>query len=408
MKKLVVMMVSLLCLSACQSEDITPGKKERVDIPLTKSEVEMVSGGNDFAFNLFRKIDDSQTQPVNTFISPISVSYAFSMLNNGANGVTRKEIQQVLGNEGFTPEEVNAFCKKMMVASRDLDPQVTVETANSVWLRNNLPVLSPFTDACKQSFNAEVKNVDFAQSQTLDQINRWASDKTHGKIPFILNKLNPDAVFYLMNALYFKGDWKEPFDKKLTKNESFTNADGNVSSVPMMNNTLTTLYFENDTYSMVYLPYGNSAFNMMVLLPHKEVTVSSVLSGLNDHSWQEMLKRPQGYQVRLKLPRFQASYEIELNEILDDLGMHSAFDASVADFSLLSSSSSFLSLALQKAVVQVNEEGTEAAAVTVVGGDLMSPGPRPTKDFYVDRPFIYIIQEISTGAIFFMGAIQRL
>lgn len=408
MKKLVVMMASLLCLFACESEDVTPVKKKRVDIPLSVSETEMVNGGNDFAFNLFRKVNENHTQPTNTFISPISVSYAFSMLNNGANGITRKEIQKVLGNEGFTPEEVNTYCEKMMIASRDLDNEVIVETANSVWLRNGIRIIPSFTDACKKSYSSDINNVDFTQSRTLDQMNRWASDKTHGKVPSILDNLNPEAVFYLMNALYFKGSWEKPFDKKQTKNELFTNEGNSKVTVPMMNKTLPAAYFENDQFSMINLPYGNSAFNMLVLLPHEGVSVATVLAGLNQNSWKEMLQRPKGYQVRLKLPRFQVSYDIKLNEILDSLGMHSAFNSSNADFSSMCSNPIFLTLARQKAFVQINEEGTEAAAVTIVGGDFTSPGPAPSRDFFVDRPFIYIIREYSTGAIFFMGAVQSL
>lgn len=408
MKKIVLLTAICFAFSSC-GEDMEPKTKERVDIPLTPAEKELAINGNNFGYNLFREINRSQVKPANTCLSPISVNYVFSMLNNGADGISRKEIQQVLGYGSSTPEEINAFNQKMLVASRDLDPQVTIETANSIWIRKEYPVLSSFTEVNKKYYQAEIQNVSF-DSQTLNKINKWVSDRTHGKIPTILDEINERDVFYAMNALYFKGKWKEPFEKKQTKMETFTNADGSESEVPMMCKTLKTLYYTADQYGMIALPYGNSAFSMWILLPHQDVSLSSIISTLNEESWANTIRSRMPYQVNLHLPRFQVNAEIDLIEILKRMGMPSLFGKE-ADFSLINPANSlYLTLAKQKAALQVNEEGAEAAAVTIVGGDLTAVGPvqLPHLDFFVDRPFIYMIREISTGALFFMGEINQL
>lgn len=409
MKKIVLLMAICFAFSACGDDVVEPKTKKRVDIPLTPEEKEMAQTGNNFGYELFQEINTSREKVTNICFSPISVNYIFSMLNNGASGISRKEIQQVLGYGSYTPEEINAFNQKMLVASRDLDPQVTIETANSIWIKKEYPVLSSFTEVNKKYYQAEIQNVSF-DARTLAKINQWASDHTHGKIPTILDEISERGVLYAMNALYFKGKWDEPFEKGQTKTETFTNADGAKTEVPMMHNTLRTLYYNTDQYGMIAVPYGNSAFSMWILLPHQGVSLSSIISALNEKSWKDAIQSRMPYQVNLRLPRFQVSSDIDLVEILKHMGMSSLFGEE-ADFSLLNPSNSLcLTLAKQKVSLQVNEEGAEAAAVTIVGGDVTAVAPiqLPPLDFFVDRPFIYMIREISSDAIFFMGAINQL
>lgn len=410
MKRLMTMMAAtLLALTACGNDLDVPKKKTRVDIPLTKAEAAMALSGNDFAYNLFRQAHTADPGK-NIFISPISVSYAFSMLNNGAAGTTQKEIQQVLGLGSFSPEEINAYNQKMLVASRDLDPQVTLETANSIWVRQGLPVSPAFAEVNKSYYQAEVSTVDFSNPQTLGQINSWASKHTNGRIPVVLDRMDPNAVIYLLNALCFRGEWTDPFEKGATKEDIFTNADGSTSTVPMMNRSFTTLCFVSDTYKMITLPYGNGAFFMSVLLPDKGETTASIIADLSEAAQADLSKERTGYRVHLKLPRFSASYDIKLNDRLEALGMPSVFDPATADFSRLSSQPLFISEAFQKARIEVDEEGTKAEAVTVIEGTLTSPGPVqvPKLDFFVDRPFVYMIQEVSSGAVFFIGETNKL
>lgn len=405
MKKIVLLTAICFAFSAC-GDDMEPKTKERVDIPLTPAEKEMAISGNNFGYNLFREIDKLQKEPANVCFSPISVNYLFSMLNNGADGVSRQEIQQVLGYVLSTPDEINAYNQKMLVASRDLDPQVTVETANSLWIREEFPVLAPFIEVNKKYYQAEIQNVPF-NSQTLEKINRWASDHTHGKIPKILDGINEQGILYVMNALYFKGKWSQSFKKEQTKKETFTNADGSKSEVPMMRTTLNALYYTTNRYDMVGIPYGNSAFSMWIILPRPDVTLSSIISFLNE---SDAFQTSRACQVNVRLPRFKVESEIFLNEMLGRMGMPSLFDSEKADFSLIHPARTLhLNMVKQKASIMVDEEGGEAAAVTIAGM-VTDAGPShlPVVDFFVERPFIYMIREKSSGAIFFMGAINQL
>jgi len=412
MKKMTMMMLVVICLISCNNESDTPEpkRKQREDIPLTRAEEKIVANNNDFAFNLFRKITETNKQDHNLFISPLSVTVAFSMLNNGAASITKDEIQEALGYKDLTLDEINEFYKKILKAAVDIDPQINVSMANSIWIRNGFSVLTPFTDVNKNSYDAEVRNIDFSQPQALHEINQWVSAKTNGIIPQMLDRIEPEQVMFLINALYFKGEWSDPFKKNATHDEVFKNGDGSTTIVPMMNKSMQGVYAGTDEYSLTMLPYGNGAFQMIFILPDEGVELSSVVADLTDSSWQECLQQ-NGVPctVKLKLPRFKTNYNIELNDILKALGMQSAFDRQ-ADFSLISNDPIYITLAQQKAQIEVNEEGTEAVASTVVGGLVTSPGPPPggIAEFYMDRPFMYFIREISTNTVFFMGKIEQM
>lgn len=412
MKKLMTMMISLLALCACSNDldNPEPKKKARVDIPLTVAEKEMALSGNDFAFNLFREISRMGRKPGNVILSPVSISYAFSMLGNGAAGDTEKEIRKVLGFDGYTWAEVNEYSRKMLEATHELDPQVSLRIANSIWLREGLPVLAPFKDVNKAYYAAEVSMLDFSSPQALSLINGWASKRTDGRIPAVLDKISPEAVFYLLNAICFKGEWTEPFEKKTTREELFTNADGSTNLVPMMRRSFTSLCFKGANYEMLSLPYGNGAFEMCLLLPDKGTTTASVIATLSEGDWKTIGRDREGYRISLKLPRFSTANSITLNDCLKTLGMPSVF-SETANLSQLSSQPTYVSLAFQKARIEVDEEGTKAEAVTVIEGDLtadIGPSHLQLKDFFVNRPFVYLIREISSGAIFFMGEVNQM
>lgn len=419
MKKLMVVLAGLTALCACSNNlgpgpepdpDPDPVPNQRKNIPLTETEKLMVANNSDFAYRLFSRLNDSCPEPSNVLISPLSVNYALSMLNNGAAGETQKEIQKLLGFGEFSDNEINAFNRKMQYYSEKLDPRVSIATASSIWLREGVSVLPEFRAINEMGYNAETNSVDFADPWTLELINRWASVNTDGRIPTVLDKLNPDASVYLLNALSFKGMWSTPFEKSSTAEEIFTNADGTTSTVPMMNRNFNTVCMAGDTYNMLVLPYGNNAFSMYILLPVEGETPGSVMSGFTEKTWAKMYKNAAAYNVNLKLPRFGTTYHAELADILKALGMSTAFDPTKADFSRLSPEPVFVTDAFQKARIEVDEEGTKAEAVTVIEGSLTSPGPvhLPQLDFFVDRPFVFMIRESSTGAIFFMGEVNKL
>lgn len=411
MKKLVLALFALCAFASCDNGDDIPRKKDRKDIPLTKSEQALAETSNDFAFSLFRQVSGSQSQPGNIILSPISVNYMMSMLNNGAAGKTAEEINRTLGFGDSQPEEVNAFNQKMLVASADLDPQVTVHTANSIWVSNSFNILPAFRETNESYYKASVRNLDFSKPDALAEINGWTSKNTGGRIPKILDQIHPDACLYLLNAIAFRGEWTTPFEKSNTAKELFTDAAGREQEVQMMNASFESVVFEQEKYRMLSRSYGNGAFSMSILLPKEGVTNAEVIASLTTESWKQLAKNRNGYRVNLKLPRFSASFDMKLNEVLQSLGIVSAFSESEADFSKLSSADVFLTRVLQKARIEVDEEGTKAEAVTMGEIGLTSPGPRPEiqkMDFFVDRPFIYLIREYSTGAIYFIGEINRI
>ncbi|MDL2208118.1 serpin family protein [Parabacteroides sp. OttesenSCG-928-O15] len=388
----------------------TKETKERVDIELTKAEREMVNYNNEFAFEFFKKVHEVEKGEGNTFVSPLSLTLAFSMLNNGAAGETQKEIEETLGFAAYTTEEINDFYQKLMEASAEIDPLVTVETANSIWAHTGFPILQPFIDVNKKYYKAEIRNEDFALPATVDKINQWVSDKTHEKITDIIKELDPDARVALINALYFLGQWDLPFDKNNTQKEAFTNYDGTKTEVDMMNKVLEKAMYDNyGDYEALSLPYGNGAFYMQVVLPKKGKTISDILASVDKRDFVHPNGPVSVREVFLKLPKFKSEYEIDLNEIMYDLGIKKAFGD--ADFSLLSNSQLAIGLVKQKAIIEVDEAGSEAAAATTIVmvqtsefGDETPTGP---VKFHVDRPFLYMIREFSTGTIFFMGEVNE-
>jgi len=420
MKKWCFLLSALLMFCACDSENspVPPIKtdpespeprepKLRQDIPLTATELQLAASSNTFAYSLYSKMRlvDENT---NMIMSPLSVSLAFSMLNNGAAGISQEEIQKVLGFEGYQATEINSYFKKMIEAAAEIDPQVILESANSIWVNNNFPVLPQFISVNQEAFGAEIRNEDFHLPATLEQINNWASEKTHGKIPTILNELDPATQLILMNALYFLGDWRNPFEEDATKKESFTTAAGKKVKVDMMNAHIETHYAANNKFSTIRLPYGNGAFYMQLILPQEGVSLADVTTGL-ENSFEKETTDLTGVHanVELKLPKFKINSEFKLNEILEELGMVSPFDPTLADFSRISNLPLFVSFAKQKATIDVNEKGSEAAAVTVIGMDVTAAPSFENREFHANRPFIFLIREISTNAIFFMGEINK-
>lgn len=322
------------------------------------------------------------------------------MLNNGADGITREEIDAVLGSkEVGGADSINAFCRKMLTEAPTLDNTTAAEIANTVFVNSgmNYVLQQGFIEKANQFYDAEPQSLNFSEKErAIGIINGWASDHTHGMIPELLNTdlFNEFAVSYLLNALYFKGAWTNKFDKQNTKEESFNGGE----PVPMMQQYEEFEYMENDLYQAVNLPYGNGAYKMTVFFPREGKTIDDVLDQLNGKNWNF---RKWKYDVDLKLPRIQTSTDLPLVDIMKALGMPSAFDASLAKFPYFCNVPVFISNMFQKAIIELDEEGTEAAAVTVIEDETI--GIHPWYEFHATRPFFYIISEQSTGTIFFMG-----
>lgn len=330
------------------------------------------------------------------------------MIANGALGNTLSEMTDVLGFSGYSLEEMNNYNKKLVEALLDLDNTTQLGIANSIWIKKGFGVHDDFVSVNKKMYDAQVQELDFASPKAPDIINGWCAGKTNNCIPKVLNEIPETARLYLLNALYFKGIWKNQFKKSDTAEEAFTNADGSKSTVHMMNLCDERFnYAENEYFSMAELPYGNEAFSMVVLLPAEGKSLDECLPQLNDERWGEWNSSLSSSALNLKLPRFEMEYDKELIDDMMAMGMQEAFTPS-ADFSGMADEDLFISLLQQFTYVKVNEEGTEAAAVTVGGMDVAAPGPSTVIPFYVDRPFIFLIKEKSTGVILFMGKVTKL
>jgi serpin B len=406
--------VAVSCSVSSQSgDDVDPSVEpdERHEIMLTKAEETIVKGNNTFAFGLLRSVADAKESSEHVFVSPLSAALAFGMLSNGAAGDTFDEIRRTFGFADISNEDINNYYLKIITELKAVDRAVALESANSIWINQRFTALDAFVKVNEEKYDAEVRNEDFSNPATLDLINAWCAEKTHGKIDRILNELSDDAVMCLLNALYFKGMWSEPFEKALTTdNTPFYNQDGSRTPVSMMHRELKAMYTGGEDFEMLELPYGNGAFSMMLLLPGEGSTVTSIAENLDATVWEDRMARMRKCEVELSFPRMSLEYEIELNEALKAMGMPSMFDEMKADFSRINPNAKFVvSKVIQKTTLDINEEGTEAAAVTaIVMIEMSAPGPPEHVSMTFDRPFLLFIKENSTGVIMFAGLTKKL
>lgn len=419
MKKSITLLISLVLLIGCHTEnDPTPEPKpEPTPTPvippapiITLEEQELINVGNTFAFNFFKVVNtNKENQGINTLISPLSASLAFSMLNNGASGETLEQLQRALGIEGTSPEEINKLYKKIVKDISSANSDTKIEIANSIWIQNDFPVLEPFIQTNKESYDTEIKNVELQSTAALKEINQWVSDHTQGCIPEMFEKELSTDIMLLLNTVYFKAQWDEPFTKEATTQELFTNADGSQSGVAMMQKG-EHYYAENEFFAATKLAYYKNAFEMVFLLPHKDVSMTDALESLTTESWDKLINTysEQSYIVRLKLPRFHVEYECDLKPVLQQLGVQAAFDTGKAEFPGISDFPTYVEKTFQKTFINLNEDGTEVAGSTAIEMGPGASGPPKIVDFYMDRPFLYLIHERRTGTILFMGKIEQM
>ena len=384
--------------------------KERKDIALTRSQIQLVSSGNTLACNMLKIIASQHSE---SFIfSPISLEYALAMVNNGAAGETENQIRDVIGFGDRSVKEVNEFYKYLTENLLNVDNTVAMNIANAQVFNTAIGDESKYNKDYKNAltgyYNALFEGYDFAKDnkKALSAINSWASKQTEGMINPLLDELDPYSATLLMNAIYFKGSWADKFDSSFTRKEDFTKGDGAKTKVDMMNQTSNVSYYFDKNCSAISKTYGNGAFKMTFILPDEGITTAELAKGLDRTALERIIKRKGSEEVIIKIPKFETSFTIELNDMLKSLGMVDAFNPTKADFSSISSHLSlYISRVLQKARIKVEEKGTEAAAVTVIEMKLTSaiPSPGEPLTFYATRPFLYTISEVSTGAILFMG-----
>jgi len=396
----------MFCNYACNSEDLPERDvKPFESIELTVKQVEKANADNRFAFKMFREV--STQEGANTFFSPLSLNMALGMLYNGASGETRTEMAEVLGMAGFTETEINEFYQKISQALLKIDPLTEIGIANSIWYRNTWTIKQPFIDVNKKYFDAEVKALDFSKPDAANIINKWCADKTKDRIKEIIkNPIPGDVMMYLINALYFKSKWQFEFDKKNTKQDDFTKSDGKKIKVNMMEQTADLPFYADQHLQAVEMPYGNQAFSMVAILPAYNKNIDELIEYLDNDTWKNVVNNLHKRNVGLKLPRFKIECEMPLNEPVKNVGMQRIFQFR-QEFINIADADLRVSNIKQKTFVEVNEEGTEAAAVTVIEVVFSSIGPDTPIPFFANRPFLYVIKEKSTGAILFIGRMDE-
>ena len=365
----------------------------------------LVSATNQFGFDLFNKLrlkDRNQ----NIFYSPLSVTLALAMTYNGAAGETQAAMARTLKIEGLGQDELNQASAALLKALKSADPKVELLIANSLWSRQGVKFNEAFLERNRQFFGAEISSLNFADPSAVNTINNWVSRNTKNKIPTIMDRIDARDVMFLINAIYFKGLWEKKFDQALTRNEPFHQLSGASKTVPMMSQAGDYPYYQGDKFQAVRLFYGQKGASLELFLPDQGSSVEELMQNLTLEKYDQWAKNLRPSPGDLKIPRFKAAYESSLNEALAALGMGPAFNPTQADFSgMRPEKDVFISQVKHKAILEVNEEGTVAAAVTSVGVRTTSLRQRFT--FTADRPFLMVIKDQATGTILFMGVIKE-
>ena len=414
-KKKVVIVVLLIALLAISLPVAGCGEKEKgEDANGKKTEVDLKSAGelgNEFDFTVFRQVvgeDREDDRYTNVFLSPESLRIALMMTYNGAEGETREAMAKLMGLEGMTLQEANEASAALLGALTDTGEGALVEIANSLWFREDLTFKEEFIKRNEEYYDAQVEKIS-----TPEAINSWVDEKTHGKIDKIVDRIDPMTVLFLINAIYFKGEWSEKFDGDMTRDKDFTLQDGSTIQVPLMSQSGEYQYLANESFQAVELPYGDDGkMSMFVFLPVEGLGLDGFVEMLGSESWDGWMNAFAMKEGDIEVPRFKMEYEKQLNDTLKALGIEVAFDGQRADFTGMippeeTSENIFISDVLQKTFVEVNEEGTEAAAVTKVEmAETAMPIEEPERfQMRVDRPFFFVIRNNSTGTLLFMGLI---
>ena len=386
-----------------------PGNSADDELNVTEKTARLIEAENIFGFELYQHVYSSETDYENIMVSPLSVSLALAMTYNGANGETKTAMEKTLKVYGLTPEDINTSYRDLVNALKSLDPKVLLEIANAIFYRDDFQVENEFVSINKNYYDAEVSALDFGnQQESLETINGWVAEKTHDKIETILDRISRNHVMFLLNAIYFKGTWQTEFNEKSTEKLPFYLENGESIQTEMMQRLDTLPYFRNGLFSSIQLSYGKGNYNMYVFLPENGKTLDEIVNKLDKENWETWMESFQETQsVDIKLPKFKYEYEIMLNDVLTEMGMGVAFTGA-ADFTGINRHGGLnIDYVKHKSFIEVNEEGTEAAAVTIVAIERTSVGGPQKVPFVVNRPFFYAITEKSSGAVLFMGTVKN-
>ena len=413
-RKLFLLLMTLpIFITSCNDDDLSSAKNERKNIVLTRSQKELANENVKFAFSLFNKVNEQETEQPNWIMSPLSASIAMSITANGTDGNSRIQIQNALGFNGFQMDEINDYYKLLTKELLAVDKTTRLSLANSVWLHDDFKFHDSFVKTVRKMYDAEVSVLDLTNQSALNKINDWSAEHTNNLIPVILDKLPENLKFCFLNSLYFKGVWLDEFEESSTVDDFFTCANGQKNQVKMMKQETSQRYCSNEFFALAEFPYGNGTFSMVVLLPNEGCTLEESLQKFTVNDWigtteSGSLKMFMS-DLNVSFPRFELKYDVDLIKAMQSLGIVDIFNENNADFTNLSSSNVFINLLKQSAYLKVDEKGAEAAATTIVGGMDASPGPSyRIIDFNMNRPFAFLIKENSTGTILFMGKVTEL
>lgn len=386
-----------------QSKPI-PGQERRMAQTPNSVNPQLIEANTRFGMKLFAEILKQESNK-NVFVSPSSIAIALSMAYNGASGSTQQAMAKALQIQGMSLNDLNQANASLKALLENADPKVQLAIANSLWARQGVSFKPDFIQRNRQFYQAEVTDLDFRSPKAASTINNWVKQHTRNKIDKIIDRINADDVMFLINAIYFKGNWTTQFDPKSTTNQPFQLSNGKQKTVAMMSQRGDYRYYETDQFQAVNLPYGDRRVSMLVFLPKQTSNLSQFYKVLTAENWQTWSQQFRSRPGSVQIPRFKLEYEIELNQALSKLGMAEAFGRR-ANFSNLSDTPMQIDQVKHKTFVEVNEEGTEAAAVTSIG--IRTTSARPPEEpftFKVDRPFFCAIRDNQTGTLLFMGAI---
>jgi serpin B len=391
-----------LVLSGCSGDGLTAPKKiAQLPRPLSSVEQQIAEGSTGFGLSLLREVNERTPSGSNVFISPLSASMALGMTATGAAGETLDSMRAVLGYGGADLQEINESYRSLIDLLRGLDPSVDFRIANSIWYRDGFPVEQSFIDATKMYFDAEVAPLDFGSPGAVSTINDWVKRSTNDNIDEIVSDIPVDMVMYLINAIYFKGSWTAQFEKTLTRAEPFLADDGSRPTVPMMSVEGDFRATATNEYAAVELPYGGGAYSMIVVVPNQGASVDTLIAQMGAPWWEALLAGLHEASGMVQIPKFRLEWKGSLRPSLTDMGMGIAFDDGRADFSGIARGGGLAITSVdQKTYVNVDEEGTEAAAVTAVGVIVTST---PVPLLRADRPFLFAIRERFSGTLLFIG-----
>lgn len=403
MKLSILLIAFAILFSSCHQEKVDP---QPSDITLTEKSAKIVAADNQFGLELFQKVNASQKEKKNSMISPLSVSLALAIVYNGTKGDTKAQMENMLHKSGLTADEINQTYKDLVSSLASHDSKVELGISNAIFYRNTFPVKSEFISTNQNYYQAEVAGLDFNKTaETLSKVNGWVNTKTKGKIDKIINQVKPEDIMYLLNAIYFNGEWQYRFDQSKTTPMDFTKEDNSAVQTPMMTIENPFNYYSNANFQMLEMPYGSGKYSMLVLLPSSGKTTDDIISTLSSANLEKWIQQSTEQKKTVYIPKFEFKFDDSLVDELTSLGMTDAFNAAKANLTGISEAAQLvISEVAHKTYIKVDERGTEAAAVTGITVGVTSVGP-DNNTFRADHPFVFAIREKDTKAILFIGKV---